>query len=562
MANNHLGVRRSLIELQQEHDQNQGNELEKLVAAWAYIKSLPSDDPNSFFIIGGYHGEPFQGEGATNQEWWGGYCNHANVLFPTWHRAYLYRLEKALQSAPGCGDVMLAYWDQTDEYSKTYGIPRVLTDQYFTFKGDIPQCLIDQKIDYNGKTIANPLISFTLPVAIEDLVAGNESDYSKPKGYKTVRYPLSGLVGTPQAQKETKAHNAIFSDYNTNVAILNANFLQWLNNKVYYVPNASPAVPPGTMIPAGIAQAYESCLEAPNYTAFSNTQSAAYYSTKPGSPHIVPLEAPHNDVHLSVGGFNLPSNVNNGGPNFSQIPNANADMGENDTAGLDPIFFFHHCNVDRVFWLWQQKHGCTNHFDIIADNNDPGTSTAYNGGNGQGPANGQTEKETLTMQTALKPFIKSGSDYYTSDDCINIETQLDYTYSEGSLSPTKQFNVLMTIDNTLTKRSNLKLYLSDFSRGGINGSFIIAIYATVGEQKYLVGYHTVLSRWHVGGCANCLAHLSVPATFSLNHYTAEQAHSMSYHVEVIGRENRNKERFGKFRALATTEYKPYKLEVM
>jgi hypothetical protein len=34
-----------------------------------------------------------------------------------------------------------------------------------------------------------------------------------------------------------------------------------------------------------------------------------------------------------------------------------ADRGENDTAGLDPIFFFHHCFVDRVFWLWQKKHG-------------------------------------------------------------------------------------------------------------------------------------------------------------------------------------------------------------
>lgn len=559
MKGNNTNVRRSLIELQREYEQNQSNELEKLVTAWAYIKSLPADDPNSFFVIGGYHGEPFLGEGAKNQEWWGGYCNHANVLFPTWHRVYIYRLEKALQTAPGCEDVMLCYWDQTDEYSTTYGIPRVLTDQYFTFKNAVPQCLIDQKIACNGNTIANPLASFTLPVAIDDLVAGNDSDYSKPIGYTTVRYPLSGLVGTPQAQKETEAHNVIFSDYNTNVAILNANVLQWLNNKIYYVPGASPAIPPGTMIPAGIAQAYKNCLEAPNYNAFSNTQSAAYYSSDPGSPQIVPLEEPHNDIHLSIGGFNLPNNVNNGGPDFSQIPDANADMGENDTAGLDPIFYFHHCNVDRMFWIWQQKHGCTDHFDIIADSNDPGTSTGYNSANGQGPANGQSENEILTMQTALKPFMKSGTDYYTSEDCINIESQLDYTYTVGSLSPDKTPAVMEK--DAITKKSDLKLHLSDFSRGGIDGSFIVAAYATIGLQKYLIGYYSALSRWHVGGCANCLAHLSVPATFSLNHYTEEQARGMSYHVEIIGREKRNKDRFGKFRALAATDYKPYKLEV-
>lgn len=559
MKTNNLSVRRSLIELQREYDQNQGNELEKLVTAWAYIKSLPADDPNSFFVIGGYHGEPFLGEGAKNQEWWGGYCNHANVLFPTWHRAYIYRLEKALQTAPGCEDVMLPYWDQTDEYSTTYGIPRVLTDQYFTFKNAVPQCLIDRKIACNGNTIANPLASFTLPVAIDDLVAGNDSDYSKPTGYATVRYPLSGLEGTPQAQKETEAHNAIFSDYNTNVALLNANILQWLNNKIYYVPDASPTQPPGTMIPAGIVQAYKDCLEAPNYNAFSNTQSAAYYSSDPGSLQIVPLEGPHNDIHLSIGGFNLPDNVNNGGPDFSQIPGANADMGENDTAALDPIFFFHHCNVDRMFWIWQQKHGCTDHFDIIADSNDPGTSTGYNSANGQGPANGQLENEILTMQTALKPFMKSGTDYYTSEDCINIESQLNYTYAVGSLSPDKMDAVMET--DAIAKKSDLKLHLSDFSRGGIDGSFIVAAYATAGLQKYLIGYHSALSRWHVGGCANCLAHLSVPATFSLNHYTEEQARSMNYHVEIIGREKRNKDRFGKFRALAATDYKPYKLEV-
>ena len=29
--------------------------------------------------------------------------------------------------------------------------------------------------------------------------------------------------------------------------------------------------------------------------------------------------------------------------------------------GLDPIFFFHHCFVDQVFWLWQTRHGFTDH---------------------------------------------------------------------------------------------------------------------------------------------------------------------------------------------------------
>lgn len=29
---------------------------------------------------------------------------------------------------------------------------------------------------------------------------------------------------------------------------------------------------------------------------------------------------------------------------------SHGDMGENETAAFDPIFFFHHCNIDRMFW--------------------------------------------------------------------------------------------------------------------------------------------------------------------------------------------------------------------
>ena len=53
-------------------------------------------------MLGGYHGEPFRGAGWGSSPYWGGYCNHGNVLFPTWHRVYVLKLEEALQSMPGC----------------------------------------------------------------------------------------------------------------------------------------------------------------------------------------------------------------------------------------------------------------------------------------------------------------------------------------------------------------------------------------------------------------------------------------------------------------------------
>jgi tyrosinase len=54
-------VRRSLDDLQYEYQHGDKRPLEDLMRAWQGIKALPPDDPNSFFVIGGYHGEPSPG---------------------------------------------------------------------------------------------------------------------------------------------------------------------------------------------------------------------------------------------------------------------------------------------------------------------------------------------------------------------------------------------------------------------------------------------------------------------------------------------------------------------
>jgi len=45
-------------------------------------------------------------------------------------------------------------------------------------------------------------------------------------------------------------------------------------------------------------------------------------------------QTPHNDIHVAIAGL----------------------MGDPDTAAQDPIFWLHHANIDRLWWLWQQQH--------------------------------------------------------------------------------------------------------------------------------------------------------------------------------------------------------------
>jgi tyrosinase len=109
---------------------------------------------------------------------------------------YLLKLEEALRSIEGCADVTMPYWDETSDDSLKNGVPWALTDEFFSRDSNVP----------------NPLRCFRLPRNIADEIgtidANNAANYSKPIGYETVRYPLSGLVGTDKAA--TEKHNGLY----------------------------------------------------------------------------------------------------------------------------------------------------------------------------------------------------------------------------------------------------------------------------------------------------------------------------------------------------------------
>jgi tyrosinase len=487
-ATKKLKLRVSLLDLQIAYEKGDKKPLEDLMRAWKGMKELPPESPHSFFMLGGFHGEPFRAAGATDTSYWGGYCNHGNVLFPTWHRVYLLKLEEALQSIKGCENVSLPFWDETNDDTLKNGVPWALTNEHFTFS--------------NGETVPNPLRSFVLPEALVDnAVEPGSYNYSKPAGYETVRYPYSGLVGTPEDAAATAIHNEKFP-YSVGTAYLNDNVITWLTSSK--TPNTTTHAERGFVL-----KQFENCLNAPNYTVFSNTTSAGEWNSRleSGVEPITPLESPHNSIHLAVGGFDAP------GYNASKVEGANGDMGENNTAGLDPIFFFHHCNIDRVFWLWQKKFQKTEQIELIAEY--PGTNSSDGGTQ---PAVGQSPNSYLTMDSPLYPFKKSNAvgDYYTSNDCVNIQN-LGYDYGKGSLDDLAKPNLKV---KALAKKEGHTIRVSKLNRAARKGSFIIAAYAhTIDEngnpQKELLGFEAVLSRWSVVKCANCLTHLETKAFFKI-----------------------------------------------
>lgn len=466
-------------------------ERDTLVRAFQHIISLPPDDPNSYFIIAGYHGLPLPQ-----------YCFHGVVLFPTWHRAYLLRLEEALRSAPGCGDLALPYWDEVSSETKEEGLPNLFTDKSYTFQ--------------DGTSIPNPLFSYQMQQTVVD--EDDEDGYTKPEGYKTVRYPYSGLV-SGKWKDQTALHNETVDKNPPEevTRLLNENIKRWLFAQTFKNHE-------GKVIAAGEADNYVKCLDAPNYTIFSNTTSAAAHNGKHKNESterpVIPLEQPHNALHLAVGGFDVP-----GQGNFDVYPFANGDMGENDTAGFDPVFFFHHCFIDYTFWKWQERHNSTDKLDLVKG--DPGTEIK----NDQGQVTGY-----YTLDTPLVPFKttdrSTGAERdTTSNDVVNI-ADLGYTYTEPGrdgrhgIMPGEHF-----VDAP-------KLAVDGINRGKVSGSFIISTWAKTedGQPDRLISTKAVLSRWNVAQCDNCRSHLDVKSFVHLTDFSHEEASNTTFYAKIHTRE--------------------------
>jgi len=500
-----LSMRMSVRELEKPENSAKRN---AFLRAWKRIQELPPDNPNSFWAIAGFHGEPFRAPYYNKPDTWGGYCQHSTVLFPTWHRYYLVRLEQALQTVCPEDDIAMAYWDATSEESLEKGLPKLLTDEM---------------VEIDGKLVNNPLARFVLT----EPICGDNSDtyYSKPKGYHTCRYPFSGICSPMPFAKVASAHNEKVKSLNIDPTVsLNENIKQWLNGP----PPHEPLSERSTLYK------FRACLEAQSYNKFSNTDSSANYLPKIPS---VALESPHNDLHLAIGGFDLP-----GMGEFGQINGANGDMGENETAAFDPIFFFHHCNIDRVFWVWQKKHGKMGSFEI-----DPadhyGTIASL-------PTVDEKYGETLTMDTPLAPFQHANGVPVTSKDCININ-DLGYDYTIGSLDQEiwppyediqTEFETSKTIDDlhdiayhighrwlflvydmkdglhfdwNPSHRDDLFIKIGNINRDKYSGSKLLRLYYRTTEPSDFIGQVSILSRWNRELCDNCQNHQKAGAWFNL-----------------------------------------------
>ncbi|KAJ5899989.1 Concanavalin A-like lectin/glucanases superfamily [Penicillium taxi] len=364
------------------------------VLALKLFQELDPADRDSYFQIAGIHGqpnvpwdEPIDSADALNK----GYCTHNNILFPVWHRAYLALYEQRIW------EIMIkkvvpqftkdrASWEAAAQTWRLpfwdWGISSSVPDlcKYPIFV--VPA--------YDGKgvrSINNPLFQFHMPTDQPMSTAGvdNFKDPWVPNNKGEILF-FGECIGTsrwPQEGDNASGSAAwklgVVNNYKVQDALKKPS---WLDDSPYGQP----------------AEMVFRLLTIPmEYSTFATTAQLSGDVKNDNN-----LEYIHNNIHGWVGGdFN---------GHMSQIP----------VATFDPIFWLHHCNIDRLFALWQGKNPDKWFEELEGDKVNKFFQEII----------GMDIGDKITENTKLRPFHKDVDGTVMTPVDVRFPYSLGYTYPE------------------------------------------------------------------------------------------------------------------------------------
>jgi tyrosinase len=141
-----------------------------------------------------------------------------------------------------------------------------------------------------------------------------DQDENITQGWWDWTSPLSHREGIPQAYRQQKADNKANPLYKFHIFVPKMNIPELpdlsINEDTYREPRSPASLPTGDQI--------DDLYRIEDFGEFSDK-----------------LEDIHDNIHGWVGG----------------------SMSDVLTAGFDPIFYAHHANIDRIWWIWQLQHG-------------------------------------------------------------------------------------------------------------------------------------------------------------------------------------------------------------
>ncbi|KAK0943420.1 hypothetical protein LTR48_004577 [Friedmanniomyces endolithicus] len=376
------------------------NQWTLLILAMQAFQAQPQSSATSYYQIAGIHGVPRQNYNGVGQcstcSDADGYCTHDSVLFPGWHRAYMALFEQQFMSV--VNQIAASY--PASQQPAMKGAASFMRFPYWDWAAHpapnlptFPNIVSQKYVTVNGPSGSTTIIN---PLFRHDFADPSQMYYSPFVNWQvTLRYPNSD--SNTASSVESSATSAFES------------IRPSMQDQLY--------------------QLFSTCSD---FLHFSNDDAGSSTTSCSNS-----LEGIHNTIHTTAGG-----------PGTSTI--SGGHMTYLATAAFDPVFWLHHCNVDRLFAMWQSQY--PNSYGASQDA--PHDSWTI--------ASGSTQD----ANSPLAPFYKdTNGNFWTTNQVQNWNTTFGYTYPE--------------------------FYDSDGSKGAI-ASYINKLYgpsatATAGSSKRTAG---------------------------------------------------------------------------
>jgi tyrosinase len=245
-------------------------------------------------------------------------CQHSWEQFLTWHRAYLYFFEQRLQDVDHT--VTLPYWDWAADRENVMASINAMGSKTNLDNGVVPpafQCWIDQPGIDSLKSLGVPQATLDQLTTIVGQTFSSGNRLFLAAGIEWGKDPQSDQAIIQQLVRINPLWH----------------FQRWPGGNSNLIFEAYPT--PGDV---------QRVLEITNFFQFASGPEDNHY--------FGALENIHNLIHNFSGGAN-PNFGNSSTPMDVNNPQ-NGDMVNAGRTAFDPIFWAHHCNIDRLWNEWQK----------------------------------------------------------------------------------------------------------------------------------------------------------------------------------------------------------------
>lgn len=275
-------------------------------------------------------------------------CPHGNWWFTVWHRPYLAYLEQKIRDITGNVEFALPFWDWT--------VQPEIPPSFLSDPNSSDPDLRDNPLDPGSSYFVNASHDAALSQAVSD--AATQADYEaaqqalvahtfKPfdEQYRSVFEAVWNAFTPAQiAQLTTRfgpapgQKSATFEWFWNGTANSVRNNYQWDVETARFLKFGNADLPPDAAVTV-VKTTIDASIKSPHFARLETSKAGYGFNTVEGATHhsgsrsqAILEGQPHNQVH-NYTGATMQSNL----------------------SSVDPIFFMHHSNVDRIWDVWTRR---------------------------------------------------------------------------------------------------------------------------------------------------------------------------------------------------------------